>query len=135
VSQENVEIVQRWVDALNAGDAAGFLDVWDPECEFVSATGSQMDATTYGGHEGLRRFWEERAQTWTELRFDAERILEGNNDDVVVAVGLLRGEGRASGVLVEQRIGNVYELCDGKIRYCRSYLDPKDALKVVGLEE
>jgi hypothetical protein len=29
--------VQRCLDAFNAEDTAGFLDVWDPECEFFSA--------------------------------------------------------------------------------------------------
>ena len=134
MSQENVEVVQRWVDALNAEDMARFLDVWDRECEFLSVTGSQIDGTPYRRHEGVRRFWEERMETWTELRFDAERILEGKDGDVVVAVGLLRGTGHASGVLVEQGLGVVFELRDRKIRSCRSYSDPKDALEAAGLE-
>jgi len=135
MSHENVEVVQRWVDALNAADVAGFLDVWDHECEFFSVTGSQMDGTPYRKHEGLRRYWKERMETWTELRFDVERILEGIGGDVVVAVGLLRGRGQASGVLIDQRLGVVFELRDRKIRICRSYSDPEDALKVVGLAE
>jgi ketosteroid isomerase-like protein len=135
MSQENVEVVKRWVDALNAGDEASFLDTWDDECEFLTVTGSQIDGTPYSGREGLRRYWEERMQTWTELRFDAERVLEGNNDDVVVAIGHFLVKGRGSGVLVEQRIGVVYRLRGQKIRYCRSYLDPKDALQAVGLSE
>jgi ketosteroid isomerase-like protein len=134
MSQQNVEIVQRWVDALNAADVASFLDVWDHECEFFSVTGSQLDGTPYRGHEGLRRFWKERMETWTELRFEVERILEGINGDVVVAVGLLRGRGQASGVLIDQRLGVVFELRDRKIRFCRSYSDPEDALEAAGLE-
>jgi ketosteroid isomerase-like protein len=114
---------------------ASFLDVWDRECEFLSVTGSRIDGTSYRRHEGLRRFWEERTETSTELRFDAERILEGKDGDVVVAVGLLRGRGRAGGVLIDQRLGVVFELRDGKIRFCRSYSDPEDALEAVGLAE
>ena len=134
MSRENVEIVQRSVDAFNADDdTARFVDVWDPECEFFSVTGSQMDATPYRGHEGIRRYRKETAETWTELRLDIERILEGKDDDVVVAVGLLRGEGRGSGILVEQRVGMVFELRGRKIRYCRAHPDPKDALEAAGL--
>ena len=135
MSQENVAIVQRGLDAFNANDTASFLDLWDPECEFFSLTGSQLDATPYRGQEGIRRYREEAAETWTKLRFDTEQILEGEDDDVVVAVGCLRGEGRGSGALVEQRIGMVYELRGRKVRSCRAYPDPKDALEAAGLRE
>jgi len=135
MSQENVEVVRRGVDAFNADDTASFLELWDPECEFFSITGSQLHATPYRGHDGIRRYREETAETWTELRLDTERILEGKDDDVVVAVGCLRGEGRESGVRVEQRLGIVWELRGGKVRYCRAYPDPKEALEAVGLRE
>jgi ketosteroid isomerase-like protein len=134
MSRENVEAVQRGIDAFNADDTAGFVAQWDAECEFFSVTGSQMDATPYRGHEGIRRYREETAETWSELRLDIERILEGHGDDVVVGVGVLRGEGRGSGVLVEQRIGIVWKLHGDKIRHCRAYADPKDALEDAGLE-
>jgi ketosteroid isomerase-like protein len=130
-----VEIAQRYIDAINSDDMAGFLELWDHECEFFSVTGSQMAGTSYRRHEGLRRFWEEKTETWTKLRFEAERIQEGKDRDVVVAIGVLRGRGRASGVLVEQRLGVAFELRDRKIRLCRSYPDPKEALKAVGLAD
>src|SRR5688500_9123818 len=126
MSQENVEIVRRAFDAFNAEDTASFVDFWDPECQFFSVTGSQMDARPYRGHGGLRQYREEVTETWNALRFEPERIVEGKDNDVVVAVGSLRGEGKGSGVLVEQRIGILYELCGRKIRYCRAYLEPRD---------
>jgi ketosteroid isomerase-like protein len=134
MSQENVEIVRRGIDAFNAGDTDRFVDTWDRDCEFITVTGSRLDATPYRGHEGIRRYRQEVAETWSELRFDAERIVEGKDDDVVVAVGFLRGKGRGSGVLVEQRIGIVYELRERRIRCCRAYPEPGDALQAVGLE-
>jgi ketosteroid isomerase-like protein len=135
MSDENVELVRRWLEAFNADEVASFLDAWDAECEFFSITGSQLTATPYRGYEGMRRFQEERAETWTGLRFDAERISGGKDGNVVVTVGLLRGEGRESGVLVEQRIGMVFKLRGRKIRYCRAYPDPKEALEAVGLQQ
>jgi ketosteroid isomerase-like protein len=135
VSQQNLEMVRRWLDVFNAGEMAGFLDAWDADCEFFSITGSQLTASAYHGHEGMRSFHRERAETWTGLRFDAERILAGGEQDVVVAVGLLSGEGRGSGVLVEQRIGMVFKLRGTKIRYCRAYPDPEEALETAGLEQ
>jgi ketosteroid isomerase-like protein len=135
MSGENVEVIERGVDAFNAEDTDGFVDLWDPDCEFFSVTGSQMDATPYRGHDGIRRYRRETEETWVELRLAMDRILEGKNTDVVVAVGCLRGEGRGSGVLVEQRIGMVFELREGKVRYCRAYSDPDEALEAVGRRE
>ena len=86
MSQENVEIVRRLMDALDAEDEAGFLEPWAEECEFFSVTGGQIDGEPYRGHDGLRRYWRERSDAWSELRVDLERILEGRDDEVVVAV-------------------------------------------------
>jgi ketosteroid isomerase-like protein len=133
MSRENIEVVRRTIEAHNVEDMAGFVDQWDPECEWFTITGSQLDAAPYRGHEGIRRYLAERAETWSELRFDTEQVLEGKDKDVVVLVGFLRGTGRVSGVSVEQRIGLVYELRGRKIRYCRAYSDPQDALSAAGL--
>ena len=72
---------------------------------------------------------------WTTLRFAPERIVPGRGHHVVVAVGCLKGKGRGSHVVVEQRIGILFELRDHKIRHCRSYPDPSDALEAAGLVE
>jgi ketosteroid isomerase-like protein len=133
MSRENIEVVRRKLEAHNVEDTAGFLDQWDPECEWFTVTGSQMDAAPYRGHEGIRRYLAERTELWSELRFDTEEALEGEDDDIVVVVGFLRGTGRRSGTPVEQRIGLVYELRGRKIRYCRAYRDPQDALAAAGL--
>jgi ketosteroid isomerase-like protein len=135
MSQENVEVVRRGFDAFNVKDTAAFLDLWDPECEFFSVTGSQAEGRSYRGHQGLRRYLAEVSETWREIRFEPERMLEGKHDGFVVAVGCLRGEGRGSGVQVEQRIGIVYELRGRKMRYCRAYPEPREALEAVGLSE
>ncbi|MEX2252699.1 MAG: nuclear transport factor 2 family protein [Thermoleophilaceae bacterium] len=135
MSQENVEIARRGVEVFNADDTARFVNFWDPDCEFFTITGSQMAGTPYRGHEGLRQYMVEKAEAWTELRFETEEMLEGKDADAVVAIGHLRGEGRGSGVSVEQRIGITWKLRDGKIRHCRAYPDPNEALEAVGLRE
>ena len=135
MSQENVEVVELGIDAFNAGDTDGFVAQWDPDCEFFSVTGSQMNATPYRGHDGIRRYCRETEEAWAELRLEVDRILEGKSDGVLAVIGLLRGKGRGSGVLVEQKIGMVFELHDRKVRSCRAYSDPAEALEAVGLSE
>jgi ketosteroid isomerase-like protein len=134
MSQENVEVVRRGVEAFNSDDTEWFLGFWDAECEFFTITGTQMMGTPYRGLGGLRKYRAETAEAWTALQFDTEEIVEGKGDGVV-AIGHLRGEGRESGIRVEQRIGVTYELRGGKIWRCRAYEDPKEALEAVGLSE
>jgi ketosteroid isomerase-like protein len=133
MSRENIEVVLHALEAHNVEDTAGFVDRWDPDCEWFTVTGSQIDAAPYRGHDGIRRYLAERAESWSELRFDVEQTLAGSHDNIVVVVGFLRGRGRSSGVLVEQRIGLVYELRGRRIRHCRAYRDPQNALAAAGL--
>jgi ketosteroid isomerase-like protein len=132
MSQRNVEAVRRAIAAHNAGDAEGFLALWDPDCQWYTVTGSSLDATPYRGHAGIRRYLADRAETWAELEFRPERVLEGKDDDVVVAVGVLIGRGRGSSVPVEQRVGLVYRFRGQRVRHCRAYGDPEVALEEAG---
>jgi ketosteroid isomerase-like protein len=134
MSRENVEIVLGGVGSFNAGDWDAFVALWDPECEFFSLTGSQMNAHPYRGHEGIRRYVEETKEAWTELRLDIDRTVEAENG-VVLVLGRLRGTGRGSGALVEQQLGIVYTVRGGSVRSCRAYSTPSEALEAVGLSE
>jgi ketosteroid isomerase-like protein len=134
MSQENVEIVKRWIDALNSDDKDGFLDSCRDDCLFFSVTGSTIGGTPYSGRDGLRKYWADKTAAWTELRIDVERIVEGD-EGAILGIGRITGLGRGSGVQVEQRVGLVCRMRDGKLAYLHSYLDPAEALKAVGLEE
>jgi ketosteroid isomerase-like protein len=42
MSMQNLEIVRRCLATFNSWDVAGFVELWDPECEFFTLTGSQL---------------------------------------------------------------------------------------------
>jgi hypothetical protein len=50
MSQENVETVRRWGEAIERGELAEAL--WAPDLEIVNAKGWALEAT-YFGHDGL----------------------------------------------------------------------------------
>jgi hypothetical protein len=81
---------------VNADDTAGFVAQWDAEYEPFTITGSQMDATAYRVHKGIRPYRQRGRRRCPQ------------------------GKGRGSGVLVEQRIGIVWRLLGDKIRHCRA---------------
>ena len=71
--------------------------------------------------------------TWEELRVITDEVRDLG--DGAVLLGRTEGRGRASGVRVDAPIGIVYGFRAGKVSGCHAYLDYREALKAVGLEE
>jgi ketosteroid isomerase-like protein len=65
VSQENVELVQTVVDAVNRADADAFVACFHPDVEW-EATGDRFPGFLgiYRGHAGVRRWFEEALEPW-----------------------------------------------------------------------
>jgi hypothetical protein len=57
----------------------------------ITLTARRIEGTTYRGHDGLRRYEEDRDEAWEELRFEADEFIEAG--DHVVIAGLLTGRG------------------------------------------
>ena len=70
MSQENVEIVQRAVEAWNADDLDAFLAELDADVEWHPAIepGLEGKATIYRGPDGARKIWrQDRGEAWERL--------------------------------------------------------------------
>jgi ketosteroid isomerase-like protein len=127
MSKQNLEIVRRWLATFNSWDVAGFVELWDPECEFFTLTGSQLaGGAPYTGHDGLRRYCEERAEVWAELRHETDELCEVG--ERIVAIGRLCGRGLGSGAGVEHQLALVFDLRGEHILRVRSYSDRTEAL-------
>jgi ketosteroid isomerase-like protein len=122
----DLDVVRRWLAAFNRRDVSGFVELWNPRCEYFTLTGSQLAGAPYEGHDGLRRYCEEREETWEELRIDSDDLRE--IDDRIVLIGRMAGRGLGSGVSIEHEMALVFELHDGLVLRVRSYWDPTEAL-------
>jgi ketosteroid isomerase-like protein len=132
MSRENIEVV---LAALSAFDRSDMLwgGHWAEDCEFVSITAGQIEGATYRGHDGLRRYAEDRLDAWEELRFEPDEFIEAGEQ--VVVVGLLTGRGRGSGVQVDQRVAVAFELRARRIVRAHAYADVKQARATIGARE
>ena len=140
MSQENVEIARRAVDALNqsnlmvgGGDALPTLrEFCDPDVEWdFSRRG--VDPEIYHGHEGWLRIAEQFGDAWQELRLEIEEIIDAGNDVVLFTnmIGLSK-----SGIKLSQKVGQVWTFRDGKIIRDRFFGEDRAAcLHAVGLAE
>ena len=131
MSQENVEVVRRAFDVWNAGDVDAICGLYTEDV--VVETGITGFGRTFRGHDAIARWVAEQKETWAEVHWEPERVLEA--DDVLVSFYLGIAVGRESGVEVVRELTGVYRVRDGKIASERIYLDREQALEAAGLAE
>ena len=132
MSQENVDLIRRQIEALNRGDFEGSIEGVDPGIEWVVAREHPASRTVCGLDE-LRRYREDWGQMLGALRFEPERIAD--HGDLVVSIGRVKGVGTGSGAGTEVPIGFVSHFRDGSVVRVEEFLDPQEALEAAGLSE
>ena len=129
--QENVEMVERAVAAINARDIEGYLACCTENVKLetpMAAVGG-----VYEGIDGIRRFLTDVEEAAPDFRIELDGVEEVDSKRVIA---FLRNSstGRASGIRMAWPQTNVYDLIDGKISHIRIFIDRDEALKAVGME-
>jgi ketosteroid isomerase-like protein len=130
VSQENIEVVQQVIAALNDRDVDRYLAFCSPDIELVSPVAAIEGSSR--GAEGIRQFFAGLEESTNVFRLDVERLQAAG--DRVLAFVQLRFTSQG-GVELNQAIANVYDLAGGKLRRVRVFLDRAEALEAAGLSE
>ena len=131
MSQENVEVVRRALEAFRRRDWESLIALFDPDIEWRDRPESGLG--TFHGHDGVMRFFQTILEAWEHFDARAEDII-GAGDQVVVFIHQT-ARGSASGVDVEERIAQVFRLRGGRVCYARIYTDRNEALEAVGLRD
>ena len=137
MSQENVEVVKWLVDAFNRRDLTGFASKLHEDVEWVPALITRVEAGPADEFRGVEGFWRWVAATdeaMSVFRIEAEAYRD-LGDDRVLLLGVLAGQGRASGAEVRAELGQVFTFRDGQVVSYRGYLDRAEALEAVGLRD
>jgi ketosteroid isomerase-like protein len=129
MSEENVALVRRAYEALNAGDVEGLVSLCDPGFE-LDMEERVFNPATYRGHDGIRRFYGEVREVWEEFRWDPEELIA--SEDHVVALLHAHGRGRGSGLEIDRRIAMVWTVAGERAVCLRLYVDPDAARRAVG---
>jgi ketosteroid isomerase-like protein len=130
MSQENVEIVRRAMDAFNARDRERLLSLMDPEIEYRSAT----EQKTYRGIAGVVQYRADVDAVMEDFHTDEDRFLEVGKDRVLHLYRIL-GRGAGSGVPVSRRNAILWQLRNGKLLEGQVYLDQREAFEAACLSE
>jgi ketosteroid isomerase-like protein len=131
MSEGDVEVVRRSLEALNEGDTEGVLGLMDPDVELVSAR-AVLEGISYRGHDGFRQFVADMADDWEDYHPTSERFRD-LGDGRVLVVGRFHARGKASGMEVDTPAAWVSEVREGKIVHVRFYADEAAALDALGL--
>ena len=132
MSQENVEIVRRLYEAMNARDLDLIRELGSPDVEWVPDPIRVADKPVRG-LEGVIRFFTDRAEVFSELRTEPEGFRE--TDDKVVVFLHVTGKGEASGAEFDIRAAHLWTLKDGVVVRREGFGDRAEALEAAGREE
>jgi ketosteroid isomerase-like protein len=135
MSQDLAMIFRRGIEAYSRGDYEAAVVGFDPAIEWIVHSSVAPDATTYHGHDGVKRFW----QTWAEaisgmaLEIEECRVVEQNR---VLAITRAHGTGFGSGAPVaSRRFAQVADFWGGRVVRVRLYGNVASALEAAGLRE
>jgi ketosteroid isomerase-like protein len=130
MSRENVEVVQRLIDAFGRDDLQGALACLDPDVDWI--TQPSVNEGTYQGHEGFARFVTDVRDTSDtfELRFDLRDLGEH-----VLASGTISMRGIGSGIEIEIPVGGIFSLREDRVVRWQDFGSEEKALEAAGLSE
>ena len=130
MSQENVEVVRRALDALDRRDLDAYLEVASPQIELITPAMPVQGLIV--GHEGIRKFFREMWTFSDASSFEVEQIRAV--EERVLALFILRATG-PQGIETSSRVAGVYDIEDGKIRRAHIFGDRAEALETLGVSE
>jgi ketosteroid isomerase-like protein len=133
MSQENVELVTSWY--APAGSKAELLAAMPRTMAFCHPDvewSAPEDGTIFRGREGVRQRLEQWLESFEEYRYEIERVIDTEGDEVlVVATEVARGA--RSGAEVRSTNYELITVRGGMIVRIREFYDEAPALEAAGL--
>jgi ketosteroid isomerase-like protein len=131
MSQENVEAVRRFMDALVREDWKAVLAELDPEVE-IDDLDISLDTDHYRGHEGFVKWLSVWNDAWDSWRLEDVEVLPVG-EDRVIALFLMLVTGKGSRIELDRRDALTCTMRAGKIVGMAYYNDQQQAREAVGL--
>jgi ketosteroid isomerase-like protein len=132
VSEENVELHRRSLEAFNERDLESMIACLDPDVEYYPVL-SAIGVSVYRGHDGMRAWFEQLDDAWEELRAEPEAYFDLGEQTLLFYV--LHGRGRHSGADVAMPGAQVCRWRGGLGVYAKQYAHRGDALRDLGVSE
>ena len=127
-----VELVQRALAALNAGDIEALVALCDRDFE-LDMSDRVFNPATYRGHDGIRQFHSEVLDVWEQYVWEPEQVIE--KTDCIVALVRTTGKGRGSGLEIDRQTAMIWTVRDDKALSLRFYRDRERGLEAASSDD
>jgi ketosteroid isomerase-like protein len=132
MSQENVEIVHRAVEACNRRDLDGFFENWALDAVFDWSNSRGVEAGVYRGHREIGAFIERYLEMFDEVRIELLGDPVEIEDGLLIAENVAHLRGR-DGIEVQARSAWLITIRDGEQTSLTLYQTRQEALEAAGL--
>lgn len=130
MSEENVEIARRFIDAVARDDMPAALACLDPDLEWIPYRAATEGA--YVGHDGFQRY---AADTYEHFDVSEVRIELRDLGSQVLAWGTIRLSAKGSGIEMKLPVGGLYRFRGGRISRWYDFGSKQRALEAAGQTE
>jgi ketosteroid isomerase-like protein len=131
MSQENVEIVERLVEAWDRGDLNAWLELFDEHVVWVPVT-DHPEPEPLHGREGVLTFAEHWMEPWDYYGFHTIDL--SDHGDVVIWTARHQGR-QTGGVEMDTAMTAVFAFGLGRVVQVRWFWHREQALEAVGVRE
>ena len=132
MSQENIEVAQRAIDAFNRSEVDAFSALTTPDFEWFPSMGA-IEGEIFRGREGIEKYFENLGNAWDGFHIRPGRFRD--HAALVIMLGRLEGRGKGSGVPVDSSLGMVFDFRGVAIARIRGFLDHGEALRAAGISD
>jgi len=130
VSDDNVEVVQRWHAAWNEGGVAAVRELLHPDIEWHEAS-EMPGGSTHVGSPAVEAYLQSLVDTVGHFKAD---VLEtAVADDRVITVLHVHESVTASGVPFAFTVTHIHEIREGKLATVQVFFDRDEAFAAAGL--
>ncbi len=133
MSQENVELVRKSIEAWNQRDRETLMGYTTSDVEWEAGGPAAVEQPLYQGRDELARGTEALWETWEEFRL--QEIEVRDLGDSVLWLGRMELKGGASHVELDQEFAIRFSVREGEISRGKAFLSCQQALEAVGLSE
>jgi ketosteroid isomerase-like protein len=131
MSQENIDLYYRCVDAFNRRDLDALLAVMDDDVEVFSRLVAIEGSLK--GHDGMRHWWKSWFEVWPDYRIEVVEVRD--RGDVTLATLRALGHGAGSDVPFEDVAWQLARWRRGKCVLWRVFNDGDEALEAIRSSE
>jgi ketosteroid isomerase-like protein len=102
------KLVEESRDAFNQRDPEAWVAAWNPDCEWHPfLTAREEGDPGYHGHNGIRAWFEDVDEMFSEIHVELEQIREVG--DHLLVLGQMEAKARGTGAEVNSEVAWVFE--------------------------